>query len=71
MSRIQMIQEHIDITRNQIIEQLQDEVAQFQQKMNLMDESSNGKNERWGRTVFQEIISRKRTLIQRLSQMPN
>ena len=66
MYRMAMIQEQIDITRRQIIEQLQEEIGQFQQKMEQADGANSG-----GYNVYQAIISRKQTLIQQLSQMTN
>lgn len=65
MHRMAIIQEQIDITRMQIIEQLQDEIGQFQQEMRLADDKSGGYN------VYQAIISRKQSLIQQLSQLAN
>ena len=65
MYRMAMIQEQIDITRRQIIEQLQDEIGQFQQKMRQVDGKSGGYN------VYQSIISRKQSLIQQLTQIAN
>ena len=65
MYRINMIQEQIDITRRQIIEQLQDEIGQFQQKIVQTDSKSRGYN------VYQAIISRKQALIQQLSELTN
>ena len=65
MYRMAMVQEQIDITRRQIIEQLQDEIGQFQQKMTQTDDMNSGHN------IYQAIIFRKQTLIQQLSQITN
>ena len=63
MYHMAQVQEQIDITRSQIIEQLQNEISQFQQKMEIMGDRN------CGYSVYQSIITRKRMLIQQLSQL--
>lgn len=63
MCRMEMVQQQIDITRNQIINQLQDEIVQFQQKISQVNGETRGVK------VYQTIIYRKQTLIRQLSQI--
>ncbi len=67
MNHMENIQSHIEITRQQIISQLQDEISQFQQELGKMHADSDDERDTWGYRVYHTIIARKRQLITRLS----
>ena len=63
MDHMENIQNHIEITRQQIISQLHDEISQFQRELGIMHTDRYA----WGHRVYNTIIARKRQLISRLS----
>lgn len=67
MNHMENIQSHIEITRQQIISQLHDEISQFQRELGKMHTDSRSKSDAWGCRVYNTIIERKRKLISSLS----
>ncbi len=67
MNHMENIQSHIEITRQQIISQLHDEISQFQRELGKMQTDSHSKSDAWGYRVYNTIIERKRKLISSLS----
>ena len=67
MNHMECIQRHIDVTRQQIIRQLQDEISQYQQELGGMQAPRHGESDKWGYRVYQSIIEHKQDLIARLS----
>ena len=65
MDHMENIQNHIEITRQQIIDQLHDEISLFQRELGKMH--TDGDCDAWGRRVYNTIIARKRKLITSLS----
>jgi hypothetical protein len=59
------IQNYIEITRQQIIRQLQEEIAHFQGELGKMH--ADNESDLWGQRVYNKIIFRKRQLISSLS----
>ena len=67
MNHMKNIQSHIEITRQQIIGQLHDEISQFQRELGKMHIDSAEQSDAWGYRVYHTIIARKRKLITSLS----
>ena len=65
MCHMATIQNYIEITRQQIISQLQDEIEQFQSKLEMY--AVYGKGGHYEESVCGKIIARKQQLIARLS----
>lgn len=66
MSHMETIQGKIEITRQQIIQQLQDEISQFQLELGSLSADGERGVERRGKQVYQRGIERKRQLISNL-----
>jgi hypothetical protein len=64
---METIQGQIEITRQQIISQLQDEISHFQVELGKFPTDSNKEEDNWGARIYQTIIARKRQLISNLS----
>ncbi|MEN8169663.1 MAG: hypothetical protein ABFS08_05515 [Pseudomonadota bacterium] len=67
MNHLETIQNHIEITRQQIIRQLQDEISQSQFELGELHTDSGRECDVWGDRVYNKIIARKRQLISGLS----
>lgn len=67
MNHLENIQNHIEITRQQIISQLHDEISQFQRELGKLQTDSSRECDVWGDRVYNKIIDRKRQLISGLS----
>ncbi len=67
MNHMETIQGHIEITRQQIIGQLEEEISQFQNKLKKISSNCSDEKDRWGQRAYQTIILRKRQLISKLS----
>lgn len=67
MYQAETIQNHIEITRQQIIGQLHEEIAHFQNELNRLAADSDNACDAWGNRVYRTIINRKRRLISALS----
>ena len=65
MDHMENIQNHIEITRQQIISQLHDEISLFQRELGKM--RTDSESDVWGFRVYNTIIARKRKLITSLS----
>ena len=67
MNHMETIQGHIEITRQQIISQLQDEISQFQVELGKLRTDCGTEGDIWGRRIYNKVIARKRQLICSLS----
>jgi hypothetical protein len=67
MNQTDTIQNHIEITRQQIIGQLQEEIAHFQNELCRLSSDSDNGYDAWGNRIYRTIINRKRKLISALS----
>lgn len=65
MNYMDTIQNHIDITRQLIIRELQQEIEHFQGELGKMP--SNSECDLWGQRLYYKLINRKRQLIASLS----
>lgn len=65
MHHMDTIQNYIEITRQQIIRQLQEEIAHFQGELGKIH--SDNESDLWGQRVYSKIIFRKRQQISALS----
>jgi hypothetical protein len=65
MNYVDTIQNTIEITRQQIIRELQAEIAQCQGELGKM--STRDEADKWGRRLYHKRINRKRQLIASLS----
>ena len=67
MAHMESIQNHIKITRQQIIGQLNDEISHFQIELGKLSSQSIRESDLSERRIYSRIITRKRKLISCLS----
>lgn len=67
MNYMENIQGHIEITRQQIIAQLHEEISHFEAELGRFPSNNNSDEARWGQRLYSKIIARKRQLITCLS----
>ncbi len=67
MNHMETARGYIEITRRQIIGQLEKEISQFQDMLEHALSNGSREEERWEKHLYQTMISRKQQLISRLS----
>ncbi len=67
MNHMETIQGHIEVTRQQIISQLKEEISHFQEELARLPADSNRESVLWGKRIYRTIIARKHRLISNLS----
>ena len=67
MNQMENIQNHIEVTRQQIIGQLKNEISHFQIELGKLPSDSNSESDISGRRIYNRMITRKRQLISCLS----
>lgn len=67
MNHMDIMQQQIEVTRQQIISQLNDEISHFQNELRKLSYSEGETRNIWGQRIYARIIDRKRELIASLS----